>query len=197
MSIAEEIIGTHYRYPDYFGRPRRAGGEAAGARAAQRQHAAGSVHQVGALARQAPRPAHLLPQDLGPDPAHLLAQVVDAQAPQRRDQLAGVAPAPARPGGPGLARIDGDDGHRYAGPARTVRSAWRRAVRRSRRARARRPRDGGAPQNAPRRVSTAGTVLTRIDEVQEDRPALEVEEVEPHEVVEVEVRAARRPATGR
>ena len=48
-----------------------------------------------------------------------------------------------------------------------------------------------ATQNAPRRLITAGTVLSRIARSRPDRPALQVEEVEPHEVVEVELRAAR------
>ena len=38
--------------------------------------------------------------------------------------------------------------------------------------------------------STAGMVFEQDREVEPDRPALEVEEVEPHEVVEVELRAA-------
>ena len=51
-------------------------------------------------------------------------------------------------------------------------------------------RPGGA-QNAPRRRSTAGIVFTRIERSSDDRPVLEVEEVEPDEVVEVQLRAAR------
>ena len=88
--------------------------------AAQRQQAAGRVDQVRRVARQAPRPAHLLPQHLGPHAAHVLADLVNAEAPQRRDQLARVAPAAPRLFGPGLACIDGDGGRHAALPAQCV-----------------------------------------------------------------------------
>ena len=123
------------------------------ARAAQRQQAAGRVDQVRGVARQAPRPAHLLPQHLGPQAAHLLADVIDAEAPQRGDQLARVAPAAARPLGAGLARIDGD-GRRHAArrrsasPAASASPAWTTA--------ASAPRTTALPERARRGVVEGG-----------------------------------------
>ena len=101
--------------------------------AAQGQQAAGGVDQVGAVARQAPRPAHLLPQHLRSQPAHVLADRIDAEAFERRDQLARVAPGPPGPRGAGLARVD-RDGRRHAArrrrasPAARASAAWTTAT---------------------------------------------------------------------
>jgi hypothetical protein len=75
---------------------------------AQRQEAVGRVDERGARPGQAQRPADLLPHELGPDPAAVLADLVGAEAAQRVDELARVAPPAAQALAASVARVDGD-----------------------------------------------------------------------------------------
>ena len=101
----------------------------------------------------------------------------------------------ARAPGPGAAGLD--LGGRRRAPPGTSTSAPRAA-----RGPARESRSRGAAcasarlEGAPPREH-GGDRLEHDAEVEEHRPALEVDEVEAHEVVEVELGTARRSATGR
>ena len=199
--------------------PARRGGPASPCRSAPRRRWRRATPRTAARARRsrpAPAPpARRRPEALSSAPGDGGTVSACAISTRTQSRVPGHTPITLRDRPRGVAKRC----TRTSRPAFSKRSPTRRCARRSNapaagrgavardrdREVARRSPGAPAPPPPARRSRSEGAApaqhrghgLEQDRQVEADRPALEVQEVEPHEVVEVELRAARRPATGR